>query len=351
MADLLALTASLVEIPSVSLSEEEIAGYLESLLDPVPWLETVRVGNNVVARTNLGRGRRVLLAGHIDTVPPNGNDRAVVENDVLWGVGSADMKAGDAVLLALATEISSPALDVTYVFYQAEELAGSIHNGIEQLFQLRPDLLEADAVVLAEPTGGQVEAGCQGILTVEVTTTGLAAHTARGWLGRNAIHELRVVLNRLAEYESRRVTIDGCDFVEGMQAVGISGGIAHNVVPDRATLLVNHRFAPDHDYDGAEAEVRALVGDAGETTVVDKLPAAPPGLGHPLLGALLDLVGGQPRAKLGWTDVARFAGRGFPATNFGPGDPIVAHTIKEHVTRRELEDAHRVLSQLLETDA
>ncbi len=350
MADLLALTASLVEIPSVSLNEEEIAGYLESLLAPVPWLETVRVGNNVIARTSSGRDRRLLLAGHTDTVPPNGNDRAVVEDDVLWGVGSADMKAGDAVLLALATEVSSPAMDVTYVFYQAEELAGSIHNGIEQLFQLRPDLLESDAAILAEPTGGRVEAGCQGIMTVEVTTTGLAAHTARGWLGRNAIHQLRVVLNRLAEYENRRVTIDGCEFIEGMQAVGIAGGIAHNVVPDRATLLINHRFAPDHDYEAAEAEVRALVGDAGELRVIDKIPAAAPALEHPLLSSLLDLVGGEPRAKLGWTDVARFAERGHPAVNFGPGDPTVAHTIKEHVTRRELEEAYGVLSKLLQSD-
>jgi succinyl-diaminopimelate desuccinylase len=175
-------------------------------------------------------------------------------------------------------------------------------------------------------------------------------HTARGWLGRNAIHGLRAVLNRLADYESRRVTIDGCDFVEGMQAVGVSGGIAHNVVPDRATLLINHRFAPDHGFEEAEAEVRTLVGDAGEIRVVDKLPAAPPALGHPLLSSLLRLAGDEPRAKLGWTDVARFAGRGYPATNFGPGDPTVAHTIKEHVTRDQLEEAYGVLSKLLEHD-
>lgn len=347
MADLLKLTASLVDIPSVSLNEEAIAGHLESLLEPVPWLEVERLGNNVVARTNLGRQQRLLLAGHTDTVPPNGNEKAVIDGDVLWGIGSADMKAGDAVLLTLATTVAEPAVDVTYVFYQAEELAGSVHNGIEQLFASRPELLDADAVILAEPTGGRVEAGCQGIFTAEVAVSGLAAHTARGWLGHNAIHELRKVLNRLAEYQSRRVTLDGCDFVEGIQAVGISGGIAHNVVPDRATLVVNHRFAPDRDYEGAEAQLREVVGEVDSFRVVDRLPAAPPALGHPLLNSLLALAGGAPRGKLGWTDVARFAARGFPATNFGPGDPTVAHTVKEHVTRQELDEAHRVLLALV----
>jgi succinyl-diaminopimelate desuccinylase len=348
MADLLALTASLVDIPSVSLNEEAITDHLEALLAPVPWLTTVRVGNNLAARTRLGRGQRLLLAGHTDTVPPNGNEKAVIEGDVLWGIGSADMKAGDALLLDLATTISDPAVDVTYVFYQCEELAGSVHNGVEQLFQQRPDLLEADAVILAEPTGGRVEAGCQGIFTGEVTVLGQAAHAARGWLGRNAIHGLSTVLTRLAAYENRRVTIDGCDFVEGMQAVEVSGGIAHNVVPDRATLLVTHRFAPDHDYEAAEAEVRAIIGDVDSFRVTDRLPAAPPALDHPLFSSLLTLAGGPPRAKLGWTDVARFASHGIPATNFGPGDPTLAHTVKERVTRAELERAHGVLRALIQ---
>ena len=348
MADLLTLTASLVDIPSVSLNEKAITDHLEAVLAPVPWLTTVRVGNNLAARTDLGRGHRLLLAGHTDTVPPNGNERAVVEDDVLWGIGSADMKAGNAVLLDLATTLSEPMVDVTYVFYQCEELAGSVHNGIEQIFQQRPDLLEADVVILAEPTGGRVEAGCQGIFTAEVTVHGLAAHAARGWLGRNAIHGLGIVLTRLAAYESRRVTIDGCEFIEGIQAVGVRGGIAHNVVPDSATLIVNHRFAPDRDYEGAEAQLRSVVGEVDSFRVIDKLPPAPPALNHPLLKSLLVLSGDPPRAKLGWTDVARFAGRGYPATNFGPGDPKLAHTAEERVTREELEHAHGVLRALLQ---
>jgi succinyl-diaminopimelate desuccinylase len=347
MTDLLSLTASLVDIPSVSHNERAITDYLETLLAPVAWLETTRLGNNLVARTHRGRDQRLLLAGHTDTVPPNGNEGAAVEGDVLRGIGAADMKAGLAVLVELATTVSDPAIDVTYVFYQCEELAGSADNGVEQLFQQRPDLLEADAVIVAEPTGGRVEAGCQGILSVEVTVHGLAAHTARGWLGRNAIHGLARVLTHLEAYESRRVVIDGCEFVEGMQAVEVSGGIAHNVVPDRATLTINHRFAPDRSFETAKAQIREVIGEMDAFRVVDMLPAAPPALSHPLLNRLLTMTGAAARAKLGWTDVGRFAEHGFPATNFGPGDPALAHTTEERVTRAELERAHGVFVSLL----
>ncbi|MDQ4148935.1 MAG: succinyl-diaminopimelate desuccinylase [Actinomycetota bacterium] len=351
MSDLIGLTASLVDIPSVSHDEKRITDFLESLLDPVPWLETVRVGNNLVSRTNLGRPQRLLLAGHTDTVPPNGNEKAVIDGDVVWGVGSVDMKAGLAVMVDLATTVAEPAVDVTYIFYQCEELAGSADNGMEQLFLQRRDLLGAHAVVLTEPTGGCVEAGCQGILTMEAGVEGLAAHTARGWLGRNAIHRLRPLLARLEEYQNRHVVIDGCEYIEGMQAVHVSGGRSHNVVPDKATLIVNHRFAPDRTFGAAEAQIREVLGEVDYLHLVDRLPAAPPALLHPLFTRLLDITGEPPRAKLGWTDVARFAAHGFPATNFGPGDPAFAHKPDERVTRGELEDASRVLRTLIEEGA
>jgi succinyl-diaminopimelate desuccinylase len=258
------------------------------------------------------------------------------------------MKAGLAVMVDLATTVGEPVFDLTYVFYQCEELLGSNYNGVEQLFRERPELLQADAAILTEPTGGRVEAGCQGIFSAEVTMLGLAAHTARGWLGRNAIHRLAPILARLEAYENRRVVIEGCEFIEGMQAVEVRGGIAHNVVPDVASVKINHRFAPDHSFDTAEAEVRAVVGEADQFQPLDRLPAAPPALTHPLLNRLLSLTGATPRAKLGWTDVARFAIRAVPATNFGPGDPKLAHTTKERVTRSELEEAHRVLRAFLQ---
>jgi len=347
VTDLLAFTATLVDIPSVSHDERAITDHLESLLAPVPWLELTRLGETLVARTRLGRSQRLVLAGHTDTVPPNGNETARVEGDVCWGLGSADMKAGVAVLAELARTVPEPAMDVTYVFYECEEV-DSRYNGLERLFAERPDLVAADAAVLAEPTGARIEAGCQGTMRIEVTLTGERAHSARPWLGRNAVHRLAPVLAALDAWEGRRVTIDGCEFREALQAVVVSGGVAANVVPDRAVLTLNHRFAPDRTPAQAEAFVRSLVGEVDGFEVVDVAPSAPPALGHGLLTALADAIDVPPRAKLGWTDVARFAARGVPATNFGPGDPNVAHSAGERVERVELETVHRVLATLLE---
>jgi succinyl-diaminopimelate desuccinylase len=302
-----------------------------------------------VARTALGRPSRLVLAGHTDTVPPNGNERARIEGDVCWGLGAADMKSGVAVLVDLATTVSGPAVDVTYVFYECEEV-DSRFNGLERLFTERPDLVAGDAAVLAEPTGARVEAGCQGTMRVEVTLTGERAHSARSWLGRNAVHRLAPVLTALDAYEDRRVTLDGCEFREGLQAVLVQGGVAANVVPDRVMLTLNHRFAPDRTPQQAEAHVRSVVGEVDGFEVVDVAPGAPPGLGHPLLTALARATGEPPRAKLGWTDVARFAARGVPAANFGPGDPNVAHAAGERVERVELATVHGVLRALLEGD-
>ncbi len=344
--NLLKLAAALVDIPSVSHGERAIADHLEGLLAPASWLEVTRVGDNVVARTNLGRSRRLILAGHTDTVPPNGNERARVEDDVLWGLGATDMKGGVAVLAELARSVPEPAVDVSYVFYECEEV-DSRYNGIERLFRERPDLLAGDAALLAEPTGSVVEAGCQGTLRAEVTMKGRRAHSARAWTGTNAIHRLAPVLARVAVYRAREVEIDGCHFREGLQAVGVRGGVAGNVVPDTAVLTLNHRFAPDRSLAEAEVEVRTVLGDVDAFQVVDAAPAAPPSLNHPLLQALLRAAGGSARAKLGWTDVARFAERGLPATNFGPGDPNLAHTADEQVSRDDLETAYRVLRGLL----
>jgi succinyl-diaminopimelate desuccinylase len=348
VADLLKLTAALVDIPSVSHHERAVTDHIEGLLAPVPWLSLTRVGDNLVARTELGRNHRLVLAGHTDTVPPNGNERARIEGDVLWGLGSCDMKSGVAVLAELARTVAEPAIDTTYVFYECEEIDAR-YNGIERLFRERPDLVEGDAALLAEPTSARVEAGCQGTMRVEVAMDGERAHTARAWLGRNAIHRLAPVLAAVAAYEGRSVTIDGCDFREGLQVVRVAGGVANNVVPDRASVTLNHRFAPDRSPSEAEAHVRAVVGEIDEFEVTDMAVAAPPSLGHPLLQAVLQASGGVAYGKLGWTDVARFASRGVPATNFGPGDPNVAHSAGERVTRSDLETVYGVLRTVLES--
>ncbi len=315
-----------------------------------------RIGDNVIARTDLGRPRRLLLAGHLDTVPANGNARPRIEGETLWGLGSADMKGGLAVMLDLAEAVTDPTVDVTWVFYVAEEVARE-HNGLLQIDDADPALLRADAAVLGEPTGALIEAGCQGVLKVELTLGGARAHTARPWMGTNALHRLGPVLDLLASGWERRPVIDGCRYREAVQAVRAEAGVATNVVPDRATLIVNHRFAPDRDEAGAEAQLRGWMGpllepELGDSlTVVDSSPAAPPNLTHPLLEALLRSTGAGPRAKLGWTDVAFFTERGVPAVNFGPGDPELAHTADERVTASDLERARACLGTVLTAGA
>lgn len=350
MTDLLALAAELVSVPSPSHEEAPLCAVVEEHLRAQRHLAVERVGNNVVARTALGRGQRLLVGGHLDTVPPNGNLPGRVDGDVLWGLGAADMKGGLAVMLALAAEATEPAVDVTWVFYECEEVE-SRYNGLGRLEREAPELLACDAAVLMEPTAVRVEAGCQGSLRAAVTVTGVRAHTARAWMGRNAIHRLGEVLRRLEAYQPREPLIEGCRYREGLQAVKVEGGVAGNVVPDRAVVWVNHRFAPDRSPAEAEAHLRAVLGDVDGFEVLDVAPGARPGLDHPLLAALVARSGEPPLAKLGWTDVARFAARGVPAANFGPGDPLVAHTAEERVGRDELERAYAVLAGLLHEGA
>jgi succinyl-diaminopimelate desuccinylase len=348
--DLLARTAELVDIPSESHDEAAITAHLEGALRALPHLTVDRVGANLVARTSLGRPTRVVLAGHTDTVPANGNQGARIEGDVLWGLGAADMKSGLAVMLALAETVPTPAVDVTWIFYDCEEVAAE-HNGLKHLVEQRPDLLEGDVAILGEPTGAAIEAGCQGSLRLEVTMRGARAHTARPWMGRNAIHRMGAVLRLVEAFPERRPVLDGCEYREALQAVRIDGGIAGNVVPDLATLTLNRRFAPDRTPDEAEQEVRDLLApamdDGDEVQVVDAANAAAPSLEHPVLRTLIDRHGLEVRAKLGWTDVARFAAAGVPACNLGPGDATLAHTAEERVDRAAIERTYEVLHAVL----
>ena len=351
-SDLLAATADLVAIPSESHAEGPIVDHVEARLRALPHLTVERVGLNLVARTQLGRSTRVLLAGHTDTVPANGNAEARIDGDVLWGLGSADMKGGLAVMLTLAETVPDPAVDVTYVFYAGEEVAAE-HNGLAHLVRHRPDLLAADVAILGEPTGGEVEAGCQGTLRIEVTLRGQRAHTARPWMGRNAIHRLGELLRLVEGFEARRPVIQGCEYREALQAVVVSGGVAGNVVPDLTSVTLNRRFAPDRTEAEAADEVRALLApvleDGDDLTVVDSAPAAAPGLDNPILRSLIDRHQLAVTAKLGWTDVARFAALGVPACNLGPGDATLAHTADERVDRASLDRAHQVLHAVLTT--
>lgn len=351
VTDLLALTAELVDVASESFSEAALAERIEADLRAVPGLEVTRVGDNVVARTTLGRAERVILAGHTDTVPAvDGNGRARIDGDTLWGVGSTDMKSGLAVMLDLARSVTAPAVDVTWVFYAREEVAAA-HSGLGELVEQRPDLLAGDLAILGEPTDAAVEAGCQGTLRAELTLSGTRAHTARPWMGRNAIHRLADVLAAVAAVPERRPVLAGCEYREALQAVRVEGGVAGNVVPDRVTVTLNHRFAPDRTLTEAVAHVTAVVepfmGDGDAFEVTDAAPAAAPAVDHPLLAGVIERHRLAVRAKLGWTDVARFAALGVPAANLGPGDPTLAHIADERVARAPIQTCHAVLRDLI----
>lgn len=352
--DLLAETAALMAIPSLSHHEQDLADHVEARLRASPWLEVTRIGANVIARTTGTRPGRIVLAGHLDTVPANGNATPRLEGDTLWGLGAADMKSGLAVNLHLATTIDDPATEVTYVFYAAEEVARE-DNGLLAVAAARSDLLTGDVAILGEPTNAVIEAGCQGVVKVRVTLAGQRAHSARPWMGTNAVHRLAPLLTRVAEWGERRPVIDGCQYRESVQVVAVEGGVAANVVPDRASIVLSFRYAPDRTPAEAIDEVQSLVSDSvdpargDDVEVIDLAPAAPPGLAHPILAGLVEATGAPPRAKLGWTDVAFFAERGTPAVNLGPGDPEVAHAATERVERRDLDDVHRCLHRLLMT--
>jgi succinyl-diaminopimelate desuccinylase len=329
LADPVALTRALVDIESVSGDEKEIADAVEQVLRAAPHLTVDRHRHTVMARTTQGRGQRVVLAGHLDTVPVADNLPSRADGHVIYGCGTSDMKSGVALALHLAVALPQPRYDVTYLFYEAEEVE-SERNGLHLVSQAQPQWLAADFAVLLEPTYGAVEAGCQGTLRAIVRTTGTRAHSARSWHGANAIHAAGEVLARLERYGARRVTIDGCEYREGLNAVGIHGGVAGNVIPDECQVEVNYRFAPDRDVDGALAHVQEVF--AGfDVRLTDAAPGALPGLTAAPAAEFLAAVDTPAQAKLGWTDVSRFAALGIPALNFGPGDPNLAHTRDERV--------------------
>ena len=344
--DPVALTERLVDIASVSGEEKEIADAVEEALRRLDHLEVLRFGNTLAARTSLGRPERVVIGGHLDTVPVNDNFPSRRDAELIHGLGSCDMKGGVAVALHLAATVPAPTRDVTFLFYECEEVEAE-RNGLTRLAKERPDLLQGDFAVLMEPSNAGVEAGCQGTLRVDVTLTGERAHSARSWMGHNAIHAAAPVLQRLQDYEPRRPVIDGLEYHEGLNAVSVQGGVAGNVVPDRCVVSVNHRFAPDRSEEEALAFVRDFFSPY-DVVVTDSAPGALPGLAVPAAAAFIGTVGGEVRPKFGWTDVARFSGLGVPAVNFGPGDPMYAHKQDEHVPVAHIEKVATALRDWLE---
>ncbi len=348
--DIITLLGELVDIPSESRHEEQIAEAIVAALGDAEHLTVERDGNSIVARTEFGHSDRVVLAGHIDTVPEARNLPHYVDTvdgeERLVGLGSCDMKGGVAVALALAAQITAPTRDVTYVFYESEEIEER-YNGLKRLALTRPDLLQADFAVLLEPSDADLEAGCQGTLRAEIHLSGRRSHSARSWLGRNAIHAAADVLARLAAYQPSRVDIDGLEYREGLNAVRIAGGVAGNVIPDVCVVTVNYRFAPSMTPELAVRHVETIF-EGFEVRVTDLAPGALPGINQPAARAFLEATGATPRPKFGWTDVARFAELGVPAVNYGPGDPSLAHTREEYVPTAQVRSTFDVLSAWLQ---
>lgn len=349
-SDLLGLTEALVAVPSVSHEEGALADAVEERLRRADaGLEVSRWGDNVVARTDAGRARRIVIGGHLDTVPPNDNLPGHRDDGVLVGLGAADMKGGLAGMLRLAEEAERARDDVTFVFYAGEEVADE-HNGLRELFAVAPEAVAGDLAILLEPTAGWVEAGCQGSLHLEAEVAGARAHTARPWMGENALHRAGVILARLGRHEAETVDVEGLAFRESLEAVEIHGGVARNVVPDRVTIVVNRRFAPSRTVEAAIADTVELLQGVDRVETVDVAPAAPPNLSNPVVAEFVGTLDLAVRPKLGWTDVARFTAHGIPALNFGPGDPELAHTPGERVDRESVEGCYAVLAHFLGID-
>lgn len=339
------LTRAICDIPSVSGDEKTLADAIEEAITPYAHLEVFRHGNTIVARTDLGRAQRVAIAGHIDTVPINANlptrDIEVDGVPYLWGRGTVDMKAGTAVQLKLAAELADPAIDITWMWYDNEEIEAS-KNGLGLLAAVRPDLFQADFAILGEPSNGEVEGGCNGTLRAVVRTTGVRAHSARAWIGENAIHRAAPILTRLAEYRAKEVPVEGLLYRESLSAVRITGGVAGNVIPDACEVEVNYRFAPSKTAADAEAHLRGVL--AGfDVEITDAAEGARPGLDAEIARQFVAAVGAEPRPKYGWTDVARFSALGIPAVNYGPGDPHLAHHDEERVPLAQIDAVERGL--------
>ena len=333
------LTRTICDLPSVSGDETVLADAIDAALRALPHLEVYRDGDTIVARTDLGRSQRVAIAGHIDTVPINGNvptrDLDIDGEPHLWGRGTVDMKAGLAVQLKLAAELADPRVDITWMWYDHEEVDADL-NGLTRLARTRPDFFAADFAILGEPSNGQVEGGCNGTMRAIVRTRGVRAHSARAWVGENAIHKAAPVLARLAAYEPAAISVEGLVYREGLNAVRIGGGVASNVIPDLCEIEVNYRFAPSRDAAEAEQHVREVF-DGFDVEVTDLALGARPGLDAPLAREFLAAVGAEPRPKYGWTDVARFSSFGVPAVNYGPGDPQLAHHDEERVPLAQID--------------
>jgi succinyl-diaminopimelate desuccinylase len=341
------LALALVDIRSVSGEEQALTGWLARQVGAQPHLEVVHEQGDALV-FGLGGSPEVLIAGHSDTVPEQGNLPGRLADGFLHGLGAADMKGALAVMLALAGELGSrrPALNPQFVIFGGEELPQS--NGVlGKLFGTCPSLLEARLAVMMEPTANRLQAGCLGNIKAELVFEGVAAHSARPWLGRNAIHDAIGALQGPVSLEPYDVVLEGLRFREVLSVTEIHGGIANNVIPDQVVCGLNFRYAGSRSPAQAEARLRELVGTTGKLTVIGNAPSAPVPAGNDLLDRLRQAGDLPMEPKQAWTPVAEFAAHGLDAINFGPGDPRMAHRRDERIAVDAMDTSLEVLRRFL----
>ena len=333
-------TLELVNIHSPSRGEAEIAAYVSDAIE----LPRIYADEDVLFAGHRRAGRPLaVLAGHLDTVPAQDNFPGRLENGVVVGLGASDMKGGLAVMIELARTLTEPELDLAYLFFTREELAAG-ETPLPRFFDECSEIAEAELIVMMEPTDNTIQAGCLGNLNARLVYTGVSAHSARPWLGTNAIHRAIRGLAGLAALEPLDVEVGGLVFREVVSVVGIHGGIAQNVVPDRAEAEINYRYAPNRSPADAEACLRELAGEA----VLEDLANSPPAhvaANTPLVNRLRAAGDFALEPKQAWTPVAEFAARGLDAVNFGPGATRYAHRRDERVEVAELVRSYESLAR------
>jgi succinyl-diaminopimelate desuccinylase len=348
LADSLAArTLALVDIRSESHAEQQATAHVLATLRAggVPVRDA---GDSCVLAGTTERGERplVLLAGHLDTVPAQGNWPGRRAHGRVEGLGASDMKGGVAVMLKLALAQPPASVDVGYVFFGREEVPAA-EGALQPLLEREPGLREADLAIVLEPTANAVHAGCLGNINARWTFSGRSGHSARPWLADNAIERAARGVLALSSIEPEDVLLDGLRYRQVVSVTTIEAGVARNVIPGNARADVNFRYSPALDPDAAERLLRGWCEPHGELELLSSSRGVRPPLANPLVAGLAEATGAAVQPKQAWTPVADFAQFGIDAVNLGPGDPALAHRVDEHVEIDALVRCHETLEAFL----
>lgn len=348
------LTKDLIQINSVSGNEKQLVDKLENHLKSFSHLKLTRISNTLVAECKKPETAQIILAGHVDTVPPASNETVKIVGNTLYGLGACDMKGGIAVMIKLAESAKDFNVSTRFIFYESEEVEIN-KNGLQLLSRRQPELLKADGAILLEPTNSQLELGCQGVLLFNIQVKGVKAHAARPWKGVNSITRAPKIIESVKSFPKKKVMLEGVCYKESLEPVKFNSGSATNVIPDLAEITLSYRFAPDKSADIAQAEIfshfkHVLDNSLGDNIVIlEARNGAYPASKSGIFKQLFELTSNKVSAKLGWTDVAFFSENQTVAVNFGPGDPQLAHSPDEKLEKGELEQSYKILTQFLKS--